>query len=429
MKTILKNVTLLPEYGYGSRRVHVVTENKTITQITEQLPDVADGEMIDCNGNLLLPAFYNTHCHAAMTLFRGYGEDLPLQKWLEERIFPAEDRLTYQSVFSASMWAIAEMLKSGVASFSDMYMFEDAVAEAVLQSGIKANLSRSIVSFDREIDMAADHRMEESVRLYQTYHNADDGRLKIDFSLHAEYTNVPRACAYVGDYAVSHGVGMQIHLSETEKEHQECLARHGKTPTRFFYDLGVLDAPTTAAHCVWVTEEDMLLLAEKKVHVAHNPISNLKLGSGVMPLKQMLNAGIHVCLGTDGVASNNRLDILREMQTAAVLHKGIQRDPACMTARELFPLATRNGALAQGRSDCGTIQVGCRADLILLDRSSIHNIPSYDDYSMLAYSAERSDIQMTMVDGRILYRNGEYTSIDEERLRFECREVFDHYFD
>lgn len=429
MKTILKNVTLLPEYGYGSRLVHVTTENKRITQITERLPDVSDGETIECNGHLLLPAFYNTHCHAAMTLFRGYGEDLPLQRWLEERIFPAEDRLTRNSVFAASMWAIAEMLRSGIASFSDMYMYEDAVADAVLQSGIKANLSRSIVSFDEEIDMTADHRMEESVRLYQTYHNADDGRLKIDFSLHAEYTNVPRACAYVGEYARAHGAGMQIHLSETEKEHLDCLARHGKTPTRFFYDLGVFDASTTAAHCVWVTDDDLELLSEKKVHVAHNPVSNLKLGSGVMPLRRMLNAGISVSLGTDGVASNNRLDVLREMQTAAVLHKGIERDPACITARDVFSMATRNGAAAQGRVDCGSVQVGCRADLILLNRSAIHNLPSYDDYSMLAYSAERSDIQMTMVDGRILYRNGEYTSIDEERLRFECREVFAHYFD
>ena len=378
---------------------------------------------------MLIPAFYNAHCHAAMTLFRGYGEDLPLQRWLEERIFPAEDRLTYQSVYSATKWAIAEMIRGGVVSFSDMYMFEDAVAEAVLETGVKANLSRSLVSFDPDIDMTKDHRLAEALKLYADYHDAEDGRLKIDLSLHAEYTNVPRACAYVGDYASQHGMRMQLHLSETEKEHRECIERHGKTPTRFFYDLGVLDAPTTAAHCVWVDDTDIALLAEKKVSVAHNPISNLKLGSGVMPLKKMLDGGINVALGTDGVASNNRLDVLREMQTAAILHKGIMRDPACTTAKNMIPLATRNGALSQGRTDCGRVEVGYRADLVLIDRNAIHNVPSYDDYAMLTYSAERFDVLMTMADGRILYRNGEYTSIDEERLRHECREVFAHYFD
>jgi len=222
---------------------------------------------------------------------------------------------------------------------------------------------------------------------------------------------------------------MQIHLSETEKEHQECKARHGKTPTQFFADLGVLDTPTTAAHCVWVEDGDIAILAQKGVSVAHNPVSNLKLGSGVMPLRKLLDAGVNVTLGTDGVASNNRLDMLREMQTAAILHKGVMRDPAVTVAREMLPLATHNGALAQGRGDCGKVQIGYRADLVLIDRNSVHNMPSYDDYAMLAYSADRSDVLLTMVDGRILYRDGAYTSIDEERLRFEAREVFAHYFD
>ena len=248
-------------------------------------------------------------------------------------------------------------------------------------------------------------------------------------SLHAEYTNTPYACRTVADYAKAYGFGMQIHLSETEKEHLECIGRHGVTPSRFFEQMGVFDVPTTAAHCVWVSDEDLEILSEKKVSVAHNPVSNLKLGSGVMPLRKMLDAGINVALGTDGVASNNRLDVLREMQTAAILHKGINRDPAITVAAEMLTLATKNGAIAQGRDDCGRIEVGCRADLVLINRHSIHNMPNYDDHAMLSYSADRSDVLFTMVDGRILYRNGEYTSIDEERLCFEAREVFAHYFD
>ncbi|MBE6553674.1 MAG: amidohydrolase [Ruminococcaceae bacterium] len=429
MKTILKNATLLPEYGYGNRLVSVTVEGARIVSIDLDPKDLDDADVIDCKGDLLIPAFYNTHCHAAMTLFRGYGEDLPLQRWLEERIFAAEDRLTYQSVLVATRLAIAEMLRNGIASFSDMYMFEDAVAEAVLESGIKANLSRSLVSFDPDIKLASDSRFAEFLSLARTYHHADDDRILVDLSLHAEYTNQESYCRQVADYARENRFGMQIHLSETEKEHRDCIARHGKTPTAFFHDTGVLDVNTTAAHCVWVEDSDLEILAQKRVNVAHNPVSNLKLGSGVMPLRKMLDAGIHVSLGTDGVASNNRLDLLREMQTAAILHKGITRDPAVTVAAEMLPLATRNGAIAQGRLDCGRVEVGYRADLVLINRNSLHNMPSYDDYAMLAYSADRGDVLFTMVDGRILYRNGAYTYLDEERLRFESREVFAHYFD
>lgn len=429
MKTIFKNATLLPEYGYKNRPLFVTVENKRITEISEICPDLSGAEVVECNKNLLMPAFYNAHCHAAMTLFRGYGEDLPLQRWLEERIFPAEDRLTYQSVYVATKLAIAEMLRNGIASFSDMYMFEDAVAEAVLECGIKANLSRSIVSFDPNADIRADHRFAESCDLAKRYHMAEDGRLRIDFSLHAEYTNTPSACRSVGEYAKEHGFGIQLHLSETEKEHMECIGRHGKTPTAFFLDCGILETPVTAAHGVWLTDSDISILAQKRATVVHNPVSNLKLGSGVAPLRKLLDAGVNVALGTDGVASNNRLDLLREMQTAAILHKGVSRDPAITVAAEMLPLATRNGALSQGRTDCGRTEVGRRADLILIDRHSIHNMPNYDDYAMLSYSADRSDVLLTMVDGRILYRNGEYTFMDEERLKREAQEVFAHYFD
>ncbi len=429
MKTILKNVTLLPEYGFESKWLYVVVKDRKITEITEKMPDSAGCDVVECHGNLLIPAFYNAHCHAAMTLFRGYGEDLPLSRWLEERIFPAEERLTYQSVLVATKLAIAEMLRNGIASFSDMYMFEDAVADAVLETGIKANLSRSFVSFDPTADIRRDARFEEFLSLAKNYHHADGDRILVDMSLHAEYTNTPLTCKTVAEYASAEGFGMQIHLSETEKEHLECMGRHGKTPSQFFSDLGVFDVPTTAAHCVWVSDADIEILANKRVSVAHNPVSNLKLGSGVMPLAKMQAAGVNVALGTDGVASNNRLDVLREMQTAAILHKGITRDPAITRAEDMLPLATRNGALAQGRHDAGRVEVGMRADLVLIDRHSIHNMPTYDDYAMLAYSADRADVLLTMVDGRILYRNGEYTLIDEERLKREAREVFAHYFD
>ena len=429
MKTIIKNATLLAETGYAKGNWHITVENKRITAITKELPDANGADVIDAKGNLLIPGFYNAHCHAAMTLFRGYGEDLPLQRWLDEKILPAEDRLNYENVTVATKLAIAEMLKGGIVSFSDMYMFQDAVAETVLETGMKANLSRALVSFSPDANIANDDRFAQAKSLVENYQNCDDERIKVDFSLHAEYTNLPHYIAQVADYTRANNLRMHLHVSETQKEHNGCIARHQKTPTQLFYDLGALDTPTLAAHCVWVSDEDIAILAEKGVSVVHNPVSNLKLGSGVMPLDKMLSAGVNVCLGTDGVASNNRLDILREMQTAAILHKGILLDPTATTAAQMPKLATRNGAIAQGRHDCGEIRIGARADMVLIDRASIHNMPCFDDYAMLCYSAERSDVLMTMVDGRILYQNGTYTLIDEERLRYDANRVFAHYFD
>ena len=430
MRTLLKNARLLPECGFGEAPVSIVLENGVIARISKvPLVESFCQQVIDCKGNLLIPGFYNAHCHVSMTLFRGYGEDLPLKEWLENRIFPAEDRLNYERVLIGAKLGIAEMIRSGVVSFSDMYMFEDAVADAVLETGIKANLSRSIVSFDESIGPKEDVRLAESIRLVEQYHGAGEGRLLVDFSLHAEYTNHAACCRYVAEEAKKRGLRMQLHLSETQREHEECKARHGKTPAAFFHDCGVFDVPTTAAHCVWAEDHDLDILKDKQVFVAHNPVSNLKLGSGVMPLQEFLDRGITVALGTDGTASNNRLDLLREMQTAVLLAKGISRDPASLSAKSVFPLATENGALSQGREDCGRIAVGKKADLVLIDLNALHNLPVYDPYAALAYSAERSDVLMTMVDGRILYKDGEYTSIDEERLKYEFQNAVAHYFD
>ena len=433
MKLLLKNARLLPmdipEEAQSEDIFHLVVTEDKITYIGTALPEDAFDRVIDCKENLVMPAFYNAHCHAAMTLFRGYGEDLPLRRWLDEKILPAEEKLNFRRVHYGTRLAIAEMIKNGVVSFSDMYMFQDATAEAVLEAGVKANLARSIVSFDPDIKPEDDHRFAESIKLVEQYHGAGDGRLKVDMSLHAEYSNVDACCRYVAEYAAENGLRMQLHLSETEKEHLECIERHGMTPAAYFASLGVLDVPTTAAHCVWVSDEDIAILKEKGVYVAHNPVSNLKLGSGVMPLRKMLDAGVNVAFGTDGVASNNALSVLRELQTAAILHKGIHRDPENIRAAELPVLATRNGALSQGREDCGTLAVGAKADIIMIDLNAINNVPCYDLATTLAYSADHSNVLLTMCDGRILWENGEYTSIDTECLLFEARQVIRHYFD
>lgn len=429
MSILFKNVYLTEKYGYGASTVNVLVENERITYIGKEIPSTMVDRTVEGNGNLMLPAFYNAHCHSAMTLFRGYGDDLPLSRWLNEKIFPAEDRLNDERVYYGSLLAIAEMIRGGTVSFSDMYFFLDSTAEAVKESGIKANLSRSIVSFDPDIDVENDERINESLNVFKRWHGACDGRIKIDMSLHAEYTNVEKCCRYVGKLAKELNTGLQVHISETESEHRECIERHGVTPIKFFENAGVLDVPVTAAHCVWVDEDDMRIMKEHGVTVAHNPVSNLKLGSGIMPYRKMKEIGVNVALGTDGAASNNRLSVLRELQYATLIHKGAELDPTVTLARDVIDMATINGAVSQGRLDCGEIKVGNRADVILIDMEAIGNIPSYDFESSVCYSASESDVLMTVCDGRILYENGSYTSIDEERLRREAKRVISHYFD
>ncbi len=426
MKTLFSNAAMLPDLN---KNFFVTVEDKYITEISESRPDGNFDNEINCRGNLLVSGMYNTHCHAAMTLFRGYGEDLPLDRWLNERIFPAEDRLTQESVLLGSMMGIAEMIRNGIVSFSDMYFFCDATADAVLGTGIKANISRSIVSFDENADLKSDSRIKEANEFFKSYHGAADGRVRVDYSLHAEYTNTAKCAAYVSELAAINDTALQIHLSETKKEHEECIARHGMTPTEFFLRAGAFGVPVTAAHCVHLCESDMDILSSHGATAVHNPISNLKLGSGVMPLKTLREHGVNVALGTDGAASNNQLDILSELRFASVLHKGVSCDPCATTARDMWELATSNGAKAQCRPDCGKAEVGYRADLVLIDLDAPNNQPIYDLYNTLAYSANSSNVLLTMVDGKILYERGEYKTIDIEGLKYEFARVCAHYFD
>ncbi len=428
MKTLFQDVGLMD--APVTERFFVAVDGAYITYIGAERPkDFTPDRTVLGRGRLLASAFYNAHAHAAMTLFRGYGEDLPLREWLETRIFPAEDHLTEERVYLGSMLAAAEMIRNGIVSFSDMYFFCEGTVRAVSETGMKANISRSVVSFDPTADYKNDSRVREGIALFDAYNGAENGRVKVDLSLHAEYTNVAPAVAYMAEAARLRSAAVQIHLSETEKEHAECITRHGASPTRFFYDNGLFENPVVAAHGVYLTDDDLSILAAHGATVVHNPVSNLKLGSGVLPLRRVIDAGVNVALGTDGVASNNRHDLLREMQTAALLQKGMSRDPASISAREAFILATENGARAQGRTDCGKIAVGYRADLVLYDTNLLHNIPLYDYATMLVGSAEASDVTLTMADGVILYEDGEYKTVDTEKLRADFLEMHKHYFD
>ncbi len=428
MKILFQNVGLLDHDI--TDRFYVAVDGAFITEIGKEMPkDYAPDRIVEGRGRLLMPAFYNAHAHAAMTLFRGYGEDLPLDKWLNTRIFPAEEHLTDQSVYLGSKLACAEMIRNGIVSFSDMYFFCESTVRAVAEARMKANISRSVVSFDPSADYKNDTRVREGLSLFDTYNGAEDGRIRIDLSLHAEYTNVAPCVRYMAEEAKKRDASVQIHLSETRKEHEEAIARHGVTPTRFFYDNGLFQNPVVAAHGVYLTDEDRAILRENGAAVIHNPISNLKLGSGVMPLRKTLDSGVLVALGTDGVASNNRHDMLREMQIAGLLQKGLSGDPASASARDVIRLATENGAKAQRRFDCGTLAVGKRADLILIDTDALHNTPFYSYDTMLTGSGCAADVTLTMADGVILYEDGEHKTVDLEKLRADFTDMHRRYFD
>lgn len=429
---LFKNARIVNGQGFDGKDVCIVTDGAYIKFVGEEknLPqtDKNYNEIIDCGHNLVVPAFCNAHGHPAMSVFRSYGEDMPLDKWLFEKIFPAEDKMDDDLAHTAVMLSLAEMIRNGTASFSDMYMFSEQTVLSAVGCGMKANVSRGISSFDPNENPAESHRVKETLALYEKYNGACDGRIIIDFSIHGEYTNTERMCRYMAELAGKYNTGLQIHLSETDGENADCFERHGMSPTAFFDRCGVFENRTAAAHCIWMSEDDLDIIERKSVFVIHNPVSNLKLGSGVMPLKKMLERNICVALGTDGASSNNTQSVLKELQYAALIHRGISNVADLFSASTFLPLATENGYKAQGREKCGKIVPGYHADLTMIDLHNSHNYPCHDPESALCYTAENSDVLMTVADGKILYYKGEYRTLDIERVMYDAGHDFDRFF-
>lgn len=417
---LFENITVVQADGTVLSGQYVGVKDAFIRYIGTRPPQGDWGERVSGADAVMLPGLVNSHTHVPMTLMRGYGDDLPLDTWLFDRIFPFEDKLTADAVYWGSLLGMAEMLSTGTTSFSDMYYFCDSIARAALECGIKANIGRGISCFDPQqtfADLPAKREMEE---LFSTVHGAENGRILVDVAPHSEYTTRPDILRDAADFAARYNARLQVHLSETRKEQLECVGRHGKTPARVLEEAGVLDRPVTAAHCVWLTESDMEILARHPVTVAHCAKSNLKLASGIAQVANLLKKGIPVAIGTDSAASNNSLDMFEEMRTASLLAKGVSRDPLAMPAGQTLYMATRQGALSQGREDCGDIREGFRADLVLLDtRSTVLN-PCHSALSNLLYAAGGAAVSMTMVDGRVVYRNGEFPGLDMERVRREA---------
>lgn len=417
---LFKEISVLDKDYKIQENMYVGISGDRICYIGQDEPAEDFGQVFDGKNRLLMPAFYNAHAHSPMALMRGYGENLALMDWLNTRIFPFEDKLCGNAVYWGTLLCMAESLRFGIVSSSDMYYFTEDMVKAVSDSGAKANISRAIAN-PAGAPLESLPSLKEAEDAFRLFHGAENGRIIIDASIHAEYTSNEETVRYVADMAKRQGVRMHVHLSETKSEHEECKARRGGlTPAQYFERCGIFDVPAIAAHCVWCDDTDLDILKEKGVTAVTNPVSNLKLASGIARVPEMMNRGIRVAVGTDSVASNNSLSFFEEMKTFAVLAKVNTMDPTVITPEEALRAATVNGALAQGRADCGVIKEGNKADFIVL-RTDVPNLhPVHNMLNNIVYSAVDADIVMTVSDGRILYNDGEYTTIDIEKTIYEA---------
>lgn len=378
-------------------------------------------KIIDCKGKAVMPGLINCHGHAAMTLFRNYADDLKLMDWLFKKIIPLEDKLNDEYVYWGSKLAILEMLRSGTTTFTDMYFFMNSTAKAGIESGIRATLSRGLVGDSKGGEI--NEKFQEAISFYNEYNDSGNGRIKVNFGPHSVYTCSIPFLKSINAKAEEMGVAMQVHISETRDEVENCIKEHGMSPVKLLDEIGLLKPSTIGAHCVVLDDEDIDILASRKVNVAHNPGSNLKLASGIAPVSKMMEKGINVCLGTDGAASNNNLDMFEEIRTSTYIQKVYTNDPTALSVDEVLKMATVNGAKALGLPKLGVIETGMKADLIVINTNKAHYYPKYNTKAALVYSGNSSDVETVIIDGKLVMENNSILTIDEEEVFYEINRL------
>ena len=421
MTTLIKNAIIITmDSGRVIDKGYVVIDGRKIGEVDAGEYSGTCDNTIDASGKIAMPGLINCHTHSAMTLFRGYAGGHPLEKWLSDYIFPAEDKLREPDFAAGNMLAICEMLASGTTCFMDMYFGMDTLADAVLSSGIRANMSRCTQYFKDDENFADDQRLNEAIQLYKDYHNAGNGRIRVDMGPHSVYLTNPAYLRRVHEVACEYDLRYHIHISETLTENETCFKRFGTTPTKLLESIGVIDERTVAAHCVHLDDEDIDIFVKRGAYAVHNPASNLKLASGIANTHKYIDRGMKLVIGTDGVSSNNNLDMFSEMYLASLLAKGSTLDSQAMPARTVLEAATVRGAEALGRAgETGVIKPGLAADIIIVNADAPHMIPIHSAEENVMYSAKGSDVSLTMVDGKVLYEKGEFKTIDFEKVRYE----------
>jgi 5-methylthioadenosine/S-adenosylhomocysteine deaminase len=372
------------------------------------------------SGKMLIPGMINAHTHGAMSLLRNCADDLLFNDWLFGRIFPLEEKLTGDDCYWGMMLSIMEMLRSGTTSFIDMYYFIEALSAAVKDSGIRAVLSRGLIS-DASDKNAGRNRLDEAINAINRWSNVEN--LSFMIAPHAPYTCDEDFQREIAQEAKQLGVSIKSHLSESLTEIKTIREKYNCSPIELYDKTGLLSDTTLIAHCVHVSDSDIDIIAKRGAKVATNPVSNLQLATGVAPVPKMINAGITVALGTDGAASNNRQNMLRELSVLTLIHKGANPDALAVSSEEGFKIATKNGALAMGRTDLGEIKAGNIADLVILNLDHPNMQPVNNPIAALAYSANGSEVETVMVGGRILMENREFTTIDEDKVYHEVSNI------
>lgn len=412
--TLLRNGSLLVGDELSLLRGDLLMVDGKIAAIGKITEIPKNTTIVDADDWLVMPGFVNTHTHVAMTLLRGYGADRNLSSWLQDYIWPAEAKLSDEDVYWGSALGIAEMLAAGVTTFADMYDHMDAVATAVEESGIRAQLCRGMIGmYDKQ-----GRSIDENDQLYSRWHGAANGRIQVWYGPHAPNTCDIDYIQEVVKHARERQTGIHIHVSETQEEVAFVEKTYGVSPVEMLARANIFDVPNLYAHAVWLNKEEIKYLGRHDVAIAHNPASNMKLASGMAPVIAMRDAGITVGIGTDGASSNNRLSVLRDMQLAALMHKMRDYMPTAIKAEEAVSMATIEGARALRRQDeIGSLVVGKEADVICLKMDQPWLTPNFDPIATLVYAAESRDVVRTYVAGKLCYDDGQWPSLDIEKIR------------
>ncbi|MCM2466688.1 amidohydrolase family protein [Methanoculleus oceani] len=396
----------------GSTVDIAIDETGMIAGIGEDARKAIDADIvIDGSDRLAVPGMVNTHTHAAMTLLRGYGDDMLLQDWLSQKIWPLEAHLTGDDVYWGTKLACLEMIRSGTVAFNDMYFFMDRAAQAVDETGMRATFAYGFIDLGMEEKREAEIKATEA--LVAHVKSLGNPRIQAAVGPHSVYTVSPEGLAWCGEYAKEQEIGIHVHLSETEKEVVDCVAQFGKRPAVLLDECGCLTPRTVAAHCCWLDEAECRLLGERGVSASHNPASNMKLAvNRAMPYHWLKASGANVCLGTDGCASNNNLDMLEEMKFAALLQKFAWNSPTLLPAGEALAMATSAGARALGTGP-GTLTVGAPADIVLLDARAVCNTPLFHADSNTVYACNGGAVMTVLCGGRVLMHEREVPGAEE----------------
>lgn len=428
MNILIKNANIITlsddnviENGY------LGTDGKKIAFVGKEIPvDYKYDTVIDATGKTVMPGFSNAHCHTAMTILRSYSEGYKLQEWLNEKIFPVEDKLMGNEIYWGTMLGIAEMLRFGSTLVNDCYYFMEDAVKAYMEAGFNANVSRCVMNFEDKTDYSDDYRMKECIELFNNYNGASDDLIRVEMFPHAVYTCSFNYLKFVAEQAKKYNMPVTSHLSENETEVADCIKKYKKTPPQVYKEAGLLEDTTLMAHCVHLKDSDIPYL--KGHYIAHNPKSNLKLGSGISDIYKYKTQGINIALGTDGASSNNNLNMLSELNYAALLMCNKNSDPSLVSPVEILRMATINGAKAMRRDNKGILAKGYDADFIILKTDEIYHYPNHNIINNIVYASCGSEVETTVVNGKILYNKGEYKTIDIERVKSEILKIKEKIF-